>query len=99
MELMIRVIMKMESVNVNQAGEVITVICHVYPGSMEIDANQNVRVQMPAPVTTLPESANVHPAEPVTDVSPFVHRVAMGRIVSTIVLAMAKIKSAHQVNE
>ena len=97
MELMIRVIMKTESVNVNQVGAVITVIFHVYLDSTVINVNQNAPVRIQVPVTTLQESANVHPVEPVTDVSPFVHRVATGKIVSAIVLVMAKIKSALQV--
>jgi len=96
MELMIRAIMKTESVNVNQVGEDIIVIFHVCPDSLEISANQNAPVPIQVLVITSQASAVVHPVEPVTDVSPFVHRVATGKIVSAIVLVMAKIKSAHQ---
>lgn len=93
---MILVIMKMESVNVNLDGEVIIVIYHVYLDFMAINVNQNVHVQIHHHVIISLVNANVHQVEPVTDVSPFVHRVVTDKIVNTIVLVMVKIKSARQ---
>ena len=87
----------MEFASASQVGAVITATCHVCLGFTAKTVRKNALARHQNRATTLLVSVSVHRDELAMAANQYARQVAMVKTAKSTVLAMGKIKFAHQV--